>query len=149
MSKKLSYRGKLPIGEQDRIRLRTITGKTGYKIVKFQVVSTTAGAANSELIGQIFKTDQTGSVTSTIDFSKSDLLAVSQYHDANSTSYGFTEQFIFDNEIVNQDIFVNITDISGSTAPANYYIELEVMKLTDVEATNITLKSLRTIEETI
>lgn len=145
MSKKLSYKGKLPIGEQDRIKLATMDGKTGYKIVKFQIVSTTAGAANSELIGQIFKTDQTGKITSTIDFSNSDLLAVAQYHDANSTSYGFTEQFIFDNEKFNQDIFVNITDISGSTAPANYYIELETMSLNDLEATMLTLKNIRTI----
>jgi len=145
MSKTISYKGTLPIGEQDRIRLKTNSGKTGYKITKFQIISTTPGAANSELIGQIFKTDQTGSITSNVNFTDSDLLAVSQYHDANSTSYGFTEQVIFDNEKFNQDIFVNITDISGSTAPANYYIELETTSLSDIEATMLTLQSIRQV----
>ena len=32
MSKTISYRGKLDIGLQDRIRLKTNTGKTGYKL---------------------------------------------------------------------------------------------------------------------
>ena len=145
MSRTLSYRGKLDIGTQDRIKLSTINGKTGYKVKKFQIISTTPGAANSELIGQIFKTDQTGSIGTVVDFSDSELIAVSQLHDANSTSYGFTEQFIFDNVKFNQDIYVNITDISGSTVPANYYIELEQMPLSDIEATYLTLRSLKNL----
>ena len=145
MSKRISYRGKLPIGIEERIKLSTIDGKTGYKIVKFQIVSTTAGAANSELIGQIFKTSQTGSIGPTIDFSNSDLLAVCLMHDANSNDQGFTETVIFDNENFNQDIFVNITDTTGFTAPANYYIELERMSLSDLEATYLTLQSVRQI----
>ena len=45
----------------------------------------------------------------------------------------------------NQDIYVNITDISGSTVPANYYIELETIPLSDIQATQLTLKNIRTI----
>ena len=146
MSKKLSYRGTLDIGLQDRIRLKTITGKVGYKIVKFQIMSTVPGGANTEMLGQIYKTDQTGSIGTTVNFSNSDLIAVALYHDADSTSYAFNDTVIFDNEIVNQDIFVNITDPSGATNPGNYYIELEAMSLTDLEATQITLKSIKDIK---
>lgn len=147
MSKTLSYKGKLPIGEQDRIRLRTIKGKIGYQIKKFQIMSTVPGTANMELIGQIFKTDQTGSISTTVDFTNADFLAVSYAYDASGTVAKQSNTIIIDNEKFNQDIFVNITDASGATNPANYYIELEAMPLTDLETTQLTLQSLRTISE--
>ena len=145
MSKTISYRGTLPPGEQDIIKLQTNTGKTGYKITKFQIISTTPGAANSELIGQIFKKDQTGSVTATVDFSNNNLLAVSYNMDNQAVSVPYSETVIFDNQTFNQDIFINITDASGATVPGNYYIELERMALTDLEATFLTLQNIRTI----
>ena len=147
MSKTISYRGKLPVGEQDRIRLRTINGKVGYRITKFQVISTTPGGATSEMIGQIFKTDQTNNITTTVDFSDSDLLAMAFYQDGSTIDNTQNMTVIFDNEKFNQDIFVNITDASGSTVPGNYYIELEAMSLTDLETTMLTLQSLRTVSE--
>ena len=76
MSKTISYRGTLPVGEQDIIRLRTNNGKTGYKITKFQLMSTTPGQNAAEYIGQIFNKDQTGSITDNVNFSDSNLLAV-------------------------------------------------------------------------
>ena len=145
MSKTISYKGKLDIGLESQIRLKTIKGKVGYKITKFQVMTTTPGGANTELIGQIFKKSQIGSIGTNVDFSDSDLLAVALYHDADSTSYAFNDTVIFDNETFNQDIFVNITDVSGATNPGNYYIELERTSLSDIEATELTLQNLRTI----
>ena len=145
MSKTISYRGKLPIGEQDRIRLKTINGKVGYKITKFQIIVTTPGAATSEMIGQIFKTDQTGNITTTVDFSDKDLLAMAFYQDGATIDNTQNMTVIFDNEKFNQDIFVNITDASGSTVPGNYYIELEATSLTDLETTMLTLQSIRQI----
>ena len=147
MSKTISFRGTLPIGEQDRIRLRTNNGKVGYKITKFQVITTTPGGATSEMIGQIFKTDQTGNITTTVDFSDKDLLAMAFYQDGATIDNTQNMTVIFDNEKFNQDIFVNITDASGSTVPGNYYIELEAMSLSDLESTMLTLQSLRSISE--
>ena len=149
MSKTLSYRGKLAIGEQQQIRLRTLNGKTGYKINKFNLFPTTPNAADVALVGQIFTTDQTGNITATVDFSQNNLLAVATFEDKASSLYPTHENIVFDNEKFNQDIFINITDADGNTTPANYYIELETIKLSDLEATMLTLKSLRTIEETI
>jgi len=145
MSKKLSYKGKIPIGEQERIKLATINGKTGYKITKFQVITTTPGVGSSELIAQIFKTDQTGNISTTVDFSNSNLLAMAFYQDGTTIDQTQSETIIFDNEKFNQDIFVNVTDAAGGTIPANYYIELETMSLNDIEATMLTLQSIRTI----
>ena len=148
MSKTISYKGKIDMGLQDRIRLKTIKGKIGYKINQFAIISTTPGVAagtGTELIGKIFTKSQTGSVSTVVDFTEGDLLAVSYNKEGVAASDGGTQVIIFDNEVVNQDIFVTISDASGNTIPANYYIELEVMSLDDTESTMLTLKSLRTI----
>tara|TARA_Y100000361_G_scaffold124253_1_gene117270 strand:+ start:52 stop:495 length:444 start_codon:yes stop_codon:yes gene_type:complete len=145
MSKTISFRGTLPIGEQDRIRLKTNNGKTGYKITKFELISTAPGVGSQELVGQIYKTDQTGSISISVFFTNSNLVAVSYIKEGNLPTEGFGKTIIMDNEIVNQDIFVNVTDANGGTTPCNYYIELETMALTDLEASKLTLQSIRTI----
>jgi hypothetical protein len=73
------------------------------------------------------------------------LLAVAYVKESISTSGGMNQIIIFDNEKFNQDIFVNITDAAGETTPANYYIEVEAMPLSDLQSTQLTLKSLRTL----
>ena len=145
MSKTISYRGKIPVGEQERIRLKTNTGKTGYKITKFQLISSTPGKNAAEYIGQIYKTDQTGNITDVVDFTNSDLLAVVFMNIDTNPAYVSGSNIIFDNEKFNQDIFINITDASSGTVPCNYYIELETMALSDLESTMLTLKNIRTI----
>jgi hypothetical protein len=145
MSKTISFKGQIPIGEQDRIRLKTNNGKTGYKITKFQVLPGRPGVDDVELVCQIFKKDQTGSITSEVNFTDSDLLAVAYYQDDLQNHYASSTDILFDNEKFNQDIFVTMTDASGATNPANYYIELEVMALSDLEATMLTLQSIRQV----
>lgn len=146
MSKTITFRGQLPIGEQDRIRLRTLKGKVGYKITKFQTISSAPNVtAHDEVITKIFKKDQTGSITSTIDFTDSDLLAVAYYEDNDQPAYTASQYVIFDNETFNQDIFIYSADVGGGTKPINYYIEIEAMPLSDIESTMLTLKSLRTV----
>ena len=145
MSKTISYKGTIPMGEEERIRLKTIKGNVGYKITKFQLMSTTPGVNKYEYVGKITKTSDTN-IGSTVDFTDSDLLSVA-YLKGNSgaNDAGFDKIIIFDNEMFNQDIFVNITDASTGTVPCNYYIELEMMSLNDLEATKLTLQSIRQI----
>ena len=144
MSRIISYKGTLDIGLEDRIRLKTIKGKVGYKIIKFQILPSTPGAAEFELVGNITKVKDPN-IGPTVKFTDSDLLAVAYYQDGSSISNNASVDIIFDNEIVNQDIFVNMTDASSGTVPGNYYIELETMDLSEIETTQLTLKSLRTI----
>ena len=125
--KTISYKGTLNIGLEDRIRLKTIKGKKGYKITKFQILGTTPGQSN------------------VVKFTDADLLAVAYYQDNEGTDKPMSNIIIFDNEMFNQDIFVNITDASSGTVPCNYYIELETMELSDLETTMLTLKNLRTV----
>ena len=143
MSRIISYRGTLAMGLEDRIRLRTIKGKVGYKISKFQLLSSTPGVNIQEFVGKITKVTDPN-IGPVVNFTDSDMMAcaVQSTHSGNLL---LTETVIFDNEITNQDIFVNITDGAGGTVPCNYYIELEVVDLSDIETTQITLKSLRTV----
>ena len=145
MSKKISYKGQLPIGVQERIKLSTKKGKIGYKITKFQVMSSTPGVGEVEYVAKIYSKSQTGSESATVNFTEGDLMAALYYQDQPATAYPSATDVIFDNAVTNQDIFIYIMDAEGGTIPANYYIELETMPLSDVETTQLTLKSLRNI----
>ena len=144
MSKTLSYRGKIDMGTENRIKLATKQGKVGYKINKFQIISTTPGTGNVELVSKITKVTDTN-IGPTAKFTDADLLGVAFYSGNENAAYPFSETIIFDNEMVNQDIFVSMADADGGTVPGNYYIELETMNLSDVEATMLTLESIKTI----
>jgi len=142
-----TYRGVLADGGQDQIRLKTNRGDIGYRIVKFQVISVSPGAANVEAIVKIFKIKQTaGSITGTVDFGDGNLLATAYYTGQDNHAYleNTLGPIIFDQEIFNQDIYVTSVDVDSSTS-INYYLELEQVKLNDNESTMATLQSLRTV----
>ena len=145
MSKIISFKGQVPIGEQDRIKLSTMNGKTGYKINKFQILSQSPGGTSSEFVAKIYSKDQSGSQTVTVNFTESDLMAVAFMRGTTATNSDDTVIVIFDNAVTNQDIFIYVMDAAGSTTPCNYYIELETMALSDIETTKLTLQSIRTI----
>jgi hypothetical protein len=148
MSKKISFRGTLPVGEQDRINLKTNTGKVGYKVTKFKLMETNPGNVDHEFVGKIFKTDQeaTNSIDGQVQVTDNDLIAAIYLKTESSGGSGvYQETLIFDNEVFNQNIFVTIADNSGSVEPCNYYIELETMSLSDLQATQLTLQNIRNI----
>jgi len=139
-----TFRGMLEDGGQDRIRLSTIKGKVGYKIVKFQAMPNLPGTQEFESTLQIFKTEQASISVSiaTVNFTDSDLLGALYYVDGSSVTNGPVQTIVFDQEIFNQDIYVSHTQTSGDTA-MNYYIELEVIPLDDAGAEYTTLKDMR------
>jgi len=124
-------------GSQETIPLQTNNGLTGYKITKFQIISASPGA-NIDAVVKIWKS-LPGTATGTVDFSDNRLLGVAwTYNDTYETD----RTVIFDNEIFNQDIYVQHYDDKATTA-CNYYMELEQMDLTLDEATVATLKDIR------
>jgi len=135
-----SYRGQLDDGGQDKIRLTTTDGRMGYKVIKFQILPPAPGATTHELVGKIYTMEQT-TVTGTVDFSDSTLLAAAIFAQS-SDSFNSFHSVIFDNSIVNQDMYVTIDD-SQNAAGANYYIELEQIKLTAAQAEVLIVKDLR------
>ena len=139
-----TFRGQLADGGQDHIRLQTIKGKVGYRIIKFQAFPNLPGTTDWESTLQIWRTKQTNISTSTatVDFTNGDLLAALYYPESSNVSYSGLPTVVFDNEIFNQDIYITHTETDQATL-MNYYIELEVIPLTDSDAEFTTLKDIR------
>lgn len=138
----ITYRGQLPIGQEAELKLSTNNGLTGYKIKQFKIISSTPGTANVELVAKLRLTKDLN-IGATVNFNDPSLIAVNYSRDGTTNERPFTENIIFEKEVFNQDIFINITDAGGATVPANYYLELEKMKL-DLNASTVsTLKNIR------
>jgi len=137
-----SFRALLPTGDKDTIRLSTNNGMTGYRIKKFQLMPDAPGTSSYELIVKLWTNEQE-TVDSTIDFSNSELLAAAFLEGDNSTNQSTDFlSVIFDNVIFNQDIFITCKNENGANG-ANYYLELEQVRLDLSEATVATLKDMR------
>jgi len=136
-----TYRGLLADDGQEKIALATRDGSVGYRIIKFQIIPNKPGTTAGEHTMKIWKNEQP-TVTAPIDFTDSDLLAVSYMENGSSSGNMQPEVIIFDNEIFNQDIYITQMDESG-TEPCNYYLELEQMKLDQTQNMSATLKAIR------
>jgi len=141
MSRIISYRGLLADGGQDIINLHTNDGKTGYKVIKFELIPPAPGVSNGENVVKMYKVEQTA-IDGLIDFSDLTLLAAG-YYTAESSSYSDNETIVFDNEIFNQDIYVTNKDARVNGTAINYYIELEQIDLTEDQALVAIVKNLR------
>ena len=137
-----TFRGKLEDGDQQRIRLSTKKGKVGYKIFNFQSLGAAPGTGSgNESILKIFKIAQS-TVTGTIDFGDGNLLAAIYYSDQDAPTGPAQQITIFEQEVFNQDIYITHTDVDSTNA-MNYYLELEVMTLSDNAAVVSTLRDIR------
>jgi len=132
-----TFRGLIADQGQQRLNLHTNDGKTGYRIVKFQIIPAAPGA-NIDAVVKIWKSAPSAA-TATVDFSDQKLLAVAwMYNDTYETQ----DTILFDTEIFNQDIYVQHFDDKASNG-INFYIELEQMSLDLNESTVATLQSIR------
>jgi len=136
-----TFRGLLAHGGQDRIRLQTIKGKVGYRIVKFQVIAKVPGTTSHECIVKIYNNLQS-TIDGVINFTDSNLLGAA-YAVAYAAQFTYMDVIVFDTEIFNQDIYVTNSDVSGNTTLMNYYLELEIIPLDDAGAEYTTLKDMR------
>jgi len=140
-----TFRGLLADGAQDQIRLSTIKGKVGYRIVKLQLFPKQPGhTVNYESVIQIFTGKQSSVPASgaTVDFSDHTLLAAAYYQDNNNDAYPSSLDVVFDKVMFNQDIYITLTDNSSGDF-MNYYLELEVIPLDEAGAEYTTLKDMR------
>ena len=136
-----SFRGLVASNTQDTIHLHTRSGSTGYRIVKFQVMSPDS-SENIESTMKIYKIKQV-TINDDINFSDNTLLAAAVItQSATGQNYPEDQTIIFDNEIFNQDIYVTLAG-GDYDASINYYIELEMIKLDLNENTVATLKDIR------
>ena len=139
-----TFRGQLTDsspGNQNRIRLQTIKGKVGYRIIKFQLIPDQPFIKNQESTVKIYKLLQT-TINSTTNFTDSDLLGVALFKQRDDTELFAYDTVVFDREIFNQDIYITHSE-SFSDNSINYYLELEVIPLDDAGAEYTTLKDMR------
>jgi len=140
-----SYRGLLPDSDQVKIRLTSSDGRTGYRITKFQLMFYDAVTSIKSVV-QVWKSEQavvSDATTGVVNFDDQDLLAAAMLSGkADQTAYPEDLVVVFDNEIFNQDIYITHSEIAGS-APLNYYMELEQIKLSTAEAEVLIVKALR------
>ena len=141
-----TFRGLMADEAIDTVVLHTNDGSMGYRIVKFDLFCENTGGVTQESVVKIYKIPQTGTPTSTANFSDQTLLAVAHIGNSTATSaYAPTLSVVFDKEIFNQDIYITHREDTGS-ASVNYYIELEQVKLDLSENTVATLKDIRNLE---
>jgi len=142
-----TFRGLMADGATDTIVLHTNDGSTGYRIVKFELISYDPASQASENTVTVWKTAASAAAaTKYIDFSDNTMLASGYIETGPSNEKAMETTIIFDKEIVNQDIY--ITNIVGDVASVgiNYYLELEQVKLDLGENTVATLKDIRNLE---
>jgi len=136
-----TFRGLIVDGGQDTIPLHTSDGSTGYRIVKFEIMSNDPLANDTESVMKIFTIAGTA-ISGTIDFNDTTLVAAAFRSSPSVITENGYSAIIFDQVVFNQDIFITHVDIHGSEA-CNYYIELEQIRLSDNENTVATLKDIR------
>ena len=138
-----SFRGLLANGEQERIRIQGPTGSVAWRIVKFQSITNAPTTVSAEAVMKIYKEEQT-SITATIDFGDSALLAVALWTSASSShTYPEDVSVIFDNEIFNQDIFITHENSNTPYDPCNYYFELEEVKVSKASMAQLAVATAR------
>jgi hypothetical protein len=129
-------------GDIETVTLHTNDGKTGYKIVKFEMLPEKPGQTDHIFVSQIFKVKPT-TASGTVDFTNNRLIAAGEIEDNGASHYpNSTAGIVFDNEIFNQDIYITMKDLSTGES-CNYYIELEQMDLSEDEALVAIVKNLR------
>ena len=138
-----SFRGKITDLATETIVLHTNRGTTGYRIKKFELMSTQPGQVDGEHIMQIFTVPKTDTALyDNIDFSDPTLLGAAYYEDSATAGSPGKTTIIFDSEIFNQDISITASDTIGAL-DTNYYIELEQVKLDLNQNTVATLKDIK------
>ena len=140
-----AFRGMLADGAEERIKLKTIEGKVGYRMIKLELLPYDPAGQDSESIVKVYDAAQGGGDPN-IDFTDSNLLGAAFYRTgAHHGSGGGSSDpvVILERKIFNQDIFINHKDESAAPNAMNYYLELEVIPLSDGAAEFTTIQSLR------
>ena len=148
-----TFRGIIDDEGQNKIRLSTKKGKIGYRIVKFEIMTNVPHHSSTDtehivMVWKVARTDAqlTSTATTNPNFSDGNLLAVGlSTNDVGAEAYGagYWQTTVFDREVFNQDIFITNRDEGGSTHACNYYLEVELMNLSDNAAAVSTLRDIR------
>ena len=140
-----TFRGILVYDSIIKLRLKTISGSMGYKIIKFDTIKANPGAGSDvEGVIKIYTVPQT-TVDGEVDLSDQTLVAVNYNKMGNVVVDNDDRTILIDGVTVNQDLYVTYADITGNQNSMNYLIELEQSKLRDAENEYVTLKDLKQV----
>ena len=136
----VSYKGLLPQDTIKQIRLTTIKGEVGYRIIKLALMPSNLNS-NQEACFKIYTVSQ-ATATFEFDFDDPTLIGAAYYTaPASADTYSEELNVIIDRVIFNQDIY--LTHKNNDNVGINYYLELEAIKLDENEATAVILKNFR------
>jgi len=121
-----SFRGELPDGGQDRIRIQGSVGAIAWRINKFEAMGITENETYEATI-KIYRESQ-DTIDSVVNFNDDELLGAILYGDTGSASIFANQTVIFDNTLFVRNIYVTYKSIAAASA-LNYYIELEEVKV--------------------
>ena len=139
-----TFKGQVANEGMDTIRLSTADGMTGYRIVKFQLMTTNPGTSAYENVAKIYTVPLAATPDGEIDFRDPNLLAVVYLANNSNNTTNDVPVVVFDNMVFNQDIYITNKDMDGtSTQAVNYYLELEQLKLNANSQAVATLKNIR------
>jgi len=146
-----SFRGLLTNvdgGNQHKIRIQGPVGAIAWRITKFQVMQTEPGQVTVEHTLKIYREEQT-TIDNAVNFADNELLGMayyttSQYPESSSGGYNTV---IFDNALFVRNIWVTHEDTAGSSESANYYIELEEVKVSAAGMAQLAVAAARRLEE--
>ena len=139
-----TFRGQLNDGEEKKLFLARNDGRVGYRIKEFRIIPNKPVTSANECVMQIWKT-KPAAVSNEIDFSDQRLMGIGVYSNQTDTTYYPDDMIIiFDDIVVNQDIYITHNNASGSE-PCNYQLHLEEIQLSRSEATLSTLRDIRNI----
>jgi hypothetical protein len=139
-----TFKGQVANEGMDTIRLSTADGMTGYRIVKFQLMTTNPGTSAYENVAKIYTVPLAATPDGEIDFRDPNLLAVGYLANNSNNTTNDVPVVVFDNMVFNQDIYITNKDMDGtSTQAVNYYLELEQLKLNANSQAVATLKNIR------
>jgi len=122
-----SFKGLLDDGSTDQIYLHGGDPTKGYRIHKFLIIPNTPGA-NIDSTMKIFKKSP-AAANAEVDFTDPLLIGVAWIY---NDTYETQNQITFDNEVFNQDIYIQHYDDKASNK-CNYYLELEEVTMSDAE----------------
>jgi len=140
-----SFKGLLVDGGQQKIRIQDSVGAIAWRITKFQVMQTEPGQATVEHTLKIYREEQT-TIDNAVNFADDELLGMayyttSQYPESSSGGYNTV---IFDNALFVRNIWVTHEDTQATPgASANYYIELEEVKVSAAGMAQLAVASAR------
>jgi len=138
-----SFKGLLENGGQRKVRIQSPVGDRAWRIIKFQIMTREPGNTAQDLVVKIYREEQSSvpTTSATFDFEDNELLAAAHYSQS-TTNFSSYLSVVFDNALFSRNIWVTATDNDG-TDPANYYVELEEVKLSQAGMAQLAVAAAR------